>query len=92
MQPGHRGSPGKGTGVLLGTHNQNMERFLIFRQPLVEAESTPSNALPGAREEEAAREAQTETSSRLGGLLVILAPFAVAAWVGIGFFVYELLT
>lgn len=69
-----------------------MERFLIFRQPLVEAESPPGNALPGTREEEAAREAQTETSSKLGALLVILAPFAVAAWMAIGFFVYRLLT
>lgn len=80
------------TGVLFDPHNQNMEPFLIFRQPLVEAESVPGNALPGAREEEAAREAQTETSSKLGALLVILAPFAVAAWVAIGFFVYRLLT
>jgi hypothetical protein len=92
LQPGHRGNPGKSTGVLLGTHNQNMERFLIFRQPLVEMESAPGNALPGAREEEARPEAQTETSSKLGALLVVLTPFAVAAWVAIGFLVYRLLT
>ena len=47
---------------------------------------------PGAREEEARPEAQTETSSKLGALLVVLTPFAVAAWVAIGFFVYRLLT
>jgi hypothetical protein len=80
------------TGVLLGPHNQHMEPFLIFRQALVEAESRPGSALPGAREEETAREAQAETSSKLGALLVILAPFAVAAWVAIGFSVYGLLT
>jgi len=80
------------TGVLLAPHNQHMERFLIFRQPLVEAESTPGSALPGAHEEEAAREVQTETSSKLGALLIILAPFAVAGWVAIGFFVNRLLT
>jgi len=79
------------TGVLVGPHNQDMERFLIFRQPLVEAESAPGSALPEAREEEAARETQAETSSKLGALLVVLAPFAVAAWVAIGFFVYRLL-
>lgn len=80
------------TGVLLVLHNQDMESFLVVRQPLVEEESAPGNALPGALEEEAPREAQAETSSTLGALLVILAPFAVAAWVGIGFFVYRLLT
>jgi hypothetical protein len=69
-----------------------MELFLVVRRPLVEAESAPGNALPGALEEETAREAPAETSSKLGALLVILAPFAVAAWVGIGFFVYRLLT
>jgi hypothetical protein len=79
-------------GVLLGVHNRRMELFLIFRQALVEAESAPGDALPGAREEETAREVQTETSSKLGALLVILAPFAVAAWVAIGFLVYRLLT
>lgn len=79
-------------GVLLHPHNQRMEPFLIFRQPLVEAESAPHSALPGAREEEAAPEIQTQTSSKLGALLVILAPFAVAAWVAIGFSVYRLLT
>lgn len=79
-------------GVLLVLHNQDMGSFLIFRQPLVEEESAPGNALPGARGAEAPREAQAETSSKLGALLVILAPFAVAAWVAIGFFVYRLLT
>jgi hypothetical protein len=80
------------TGVLLDPHNQHMERFLFLRHSLVEAESAPGSALPGPREEEAAREVQTETSSKLGALLVILAPFAVAAWVAIGFLVYRLLT
>ena len=80
------------TGVLLVLHNQDMESFLVFRQPLVEEESAQGNALPGAREEEATPEVQTETSSKLGALLVILAPFAIAAWVAIGFFVYRLLT
>jgi hypothetical protein len=80
------------TGVLLDVHNRHMEPFLIFRQALVEAESAPGSALPGAREEETAREVQTETSSKLGALLVILAPFAGAAWVAIGFLVYRLLT
>lgn len=69
-----------------------MESVLVFRQPLVEEESAPGNALPGLREEDAPREAQAETSSKLGALLVILAPFAVAAWAAIGFFVYRLLT
>jgi hypothetical protein len=69
-----------------------MEPFLIFRQALVEAESVPGNTLPDAREEETAREVQTETSSKLGALLVVLTPFAVAAWVAIGFSVYRLLT
>ena len=77
-------------GVLLVLHNQDMGSFLIFRQPLVEEESALGNALPGIREGEAPREA--ETSSKLGALLVILAPFAIAAWVAIGFFVYRLLT
>ena len=80
------------TGVPLAFHNQDMESFSVFPQPLAEAESAPGSAAPGAREEEAAREAPAETSSRLGALLVILAPFAVAAWVAIGFFVYRLLT
>jgi hypothetical protein len=80
------------TGVLLDVHNRNVELFLNFRQALVEAESAPGDALPGAREEETSREVQTETSSKLGALLVILAPFAVAAWMAIGFLVYRLLT
>lgn len=80
------------SGVLVDPHNQDIEPFLIFRRPFVEAESAPGNALPGAREEEAARGAPAQTSSKLGALLVILAPFAVAAWMGIGFFVYRLLT
>jgi hypothetical protein len=80
------------TGVLLAFHNHDMESFSVFPQRLVEAESASDNALPGARQEEAAREPPAETSSRLGALLVILAPFAVAAWVAIGFFVYRLLT
>ena len=80
------------TGVLLDVHNRHMEPFLIFRQALVEAESAPGSALPEAREEETAREAAAETSSRLGALLVILAPLAVAAWVAIGFLAYRLLT
>jgi hypothetical protein len=79
-------------GVLLDPHNQYMERFSIFRRPLVEAESTPDGALREAREREAAREAQAETSSKLGALLVILAPFAVAAWGAIGFLVYRFFT
>lgn len=65
---------------------------MVFRQTPVEEESALGSALPGAREEGAPREAQAETSSKLGALLVILAPFAVAAWVAIGFFVYRLLT
>jgi hypothetical protein len=69
-----------------------MESFLVFRQPLVEEESGPGKALPELREEEAPRQAQAETSSRLGALLVILAPFAVAAWAAIGFFASRLLT
>jgi hypothetical protein len=80
------------TGVLLAFHNHDMASFSVFPQRLVEAESTSDNALPGARQEEAAREPPAETSSRLGALLVILAPFAVAAWVAIGFFGYRLLT
>ncbi len=64
----------------------------MFPQPLVGAESAPGSALPEAREEETAREAAAETSSRLGALLVILAPFAVAAWAAIGFFLYRLFT
>ena len=79
------------TGVLLVLHNQDMESFLVFRQPLVEEESARGNALPGTREAEAPREGEAETSSNLGALLVILAPFAIAAWVAIGFFVYRLL-
>jgi hypothetical protein len=69
-----------------------MESFPVFPQPLVGAESAPGGALPEAREEETAREAAAETSSRLGALLVILAPFAVAAWAAIGFFFYRLFT
>jgi hypothetical protein len=93
LQPGVGVTPKKmSTGVLLGVHNRHMEPFLIFRQALVEAESAPGGTLPGAREEETAREVQTETSSKLGALLVILAPFAVAAWVAIGFLVYRLVT
>lgn len=65
---------------------------MILRQAFVEAESALGNALPGAREEETAPEVQTATSSKLGALLVILAPFAVAAWVAIGFLLYRLLT
>jgi hypothetical protein len=80
------------TGVLADVHNRYMEPFLIFRQALVEAESAPGSALPGAPEEETAREVQTETSSKLGALLVVLAPFAVAAWVAIGFLVSRLIT
>jgi hypothetical protein len=80
------------TGVLLAFHNQDMESFSVFPQRLVEAESASDSALPGAREEEAAHGAPAETSSGLGALLVILAPFAVTAWVAIGFFVYRLLT
>jgi hypothetical protein len=69
-----------------------MEWFVVFRQPLVEEESAPRRALPGeAREEEARREAQAETSSKLGALLVVLAPFAVAAWAAIGISVFRLL-
>ena len=78
------------TGVLLVLHNQDMGSFLIFRQPLVEEESAPGRVLPGTRE--GPRGAQAATSSKLAALLVILAPFAIAAWVAIGFFVYRLLT
>jgi hypothetical protein len=79
------------TAVLLAFHNQHMEPFLIFRQALVERESAPANSLAEAREEEPTPEVQTETSSKLGALLVILAPFAIATWVAIGFWVYRLL-
>ena len=79
-------------GVLLVLHNQDVGSFLIFRQPLVEEESALGNVLPGIREGEAPREAQPATSSKLAALLVILAPFAIAVWVAIGFFVYRLLT
>jgi len=80
------------TGVLLDPHNQPMEPFLILRQLFVGVESAPSSGVPEAREDESAREAQAETSSKLGALLVILAPFAVAAWGAIGFFAYRLLS
>ena len=80
------------TGVLLDPHNQPMEPFLILRQLFVGVESAPSSGVPEAREDESAREAQAETSSKLGALLVILAPFAVAAWAAIGFFAYRLLS
>lgn len=70
-----------------------MESFFEVRQPLVEEESAPQTARPGgAQEEVVARETQAETSSKLGALLVFLAPFAVVAWVAIGLSVYRLLT
>jgi hypothetical protein len=70
-----------------------MESFFEVRQPLVGEESASQTARPGgAREEVGAREAQTETSSKLGALLVFLAPLAVVAWVAIGLSVYRLLT
>jgi hypothetical protein len=37
-------------------------------------------------------ESQVQTSSKLGALLVLLTPFAIAAWVAIGLAIYWLLT
>jgi hypothetical protein len=70
-----------------------MESFFEVQQPLVEAESAAQTPLPlGEREEVVPHETQTETSSKLGALLVFLAPFAVAAWVAIGLSLYRFLT
>ena len=80
--------------VRLAPHNREMRSFLVFRERLVEEESASIRAFPaGRREVDAERVPQThQTSSNLGALLVILAPFAVAAWAGIGLSVYLLLT
>jgi len=70
-----------------------MEWFLGLRKPVVEEESPRGESLPAVSgEDEPLLEPQAETSSKLGALLVILAPFAVAAWVAIGFFIHSLLT
>jgi hypothetical protein len=70
-----------------------MEQFFVFRQARVGEESSAGAAVPeGAGEQETLLEAQTETSSKLGALLVVLAPFAIAVWVVIGLSVYRLLT
>jgi hypothetical protein len=73
-------------------HNRTMEkRFLVFRKGLAAEESSSGGAAPELPRE-LAREVQAETSGRLGALLVVLAPFAVAAWVAIGLSVYRLVT
>lgn len=69
-----------------------MELFFVFRQARVEEPSAGAAVPKGAGEQEALREAQTETSSKLGALLVVLAPFAIAVWVVIGVSVYRLFT
>jgi hypothetical protein len=80
--------------VMSALHNRTMERrFMVFRKGLAAEESSPGGAAPELpRELARAREDQGETSSKLGALLVVLAPFAVAAWVAIGLSVYRLVT
>jgi hypothetical protein len=66
---------------------------MVFRKGLAAEESSSGGAAPELpRELARAREDQGETSSKLGALLVVLAPFAVAAWVAIGLSVYRLVT
>jgi hypothetical protein len=69
-----------------------MERFSVFRQSLVDETDAGSAVPEESREQAPLYEAQAETSSKLGALLVVLAPFAVAAWVAIGLSLYRLLT
>lgn len=71
-----------------------MRSFLVFRERVVEDKSASISAFPaGTREMDAEPVPQAhQTSSNLGALLVVLAPFAVAAWAGIGLSVYRLLT
>jgi hypothetical protein len=80
--------------VMSALHNRTMERrFMVFRKGLAAEESSSGGAAPELpRELARAREDQGETSSKLGALLVVLAPFAVAAWVAIGLSVYRLVT
>lgn len=64
---------------------------MVFRKALVAEDSASGDALPElAREQAPSHEDQAETSSKLGALLVVLAPFAVAAWVAIGISAYRL--
>ncbi|HYX84406.1 MAG TPA: hypothetical protein VE777_05515 [Gaiellales bacterium] len=70
-----------------------MARFSIVRRQLLgdekarTAEWTPERT----REDEAPSE-PAQTSSRLGALLVLLVPFAIAAWIAIGWAIYDLVT
>jgi hypothetical protein len=80
--------------VMSARHNRTMDRrFMVFRKGLAAEESSSGGTTPGlTRERARAREVQPETGSKLGALLVVLVPFAVAAWVAIGLSVYRLVT
>jgi hypothetical protein len=79
--------------VVPALHNRTMGRFTIFRRALVGEESALGGRVTEpAREQAPSREVDGETSSKLGALIVLLAPLAAAAWVAIGLSVYRLLT
>ena len=63
-------------------------RRQLFGEPDTPTERTSERA-PG---DEVPNEIDDRTSSRLGALIVVLVPFAVAAWVAIGIAIYRALT
>lgn len=73
-------------------HNQDVDQFSARRQLLVDSDVADGTVPEEGREREAPGEGQAETSSKLGALLVVLAPFAIVAWVAIGLSIYWLIT
>jgi hypothetical protein len=70
-----------------------VDQFSARQRLLVDADSVADGTVPEeGREQEAPGEGQAETSSKLGALLVVLAPFAIVAWVAIGLSIYWLIT
>jgi hypothetical protein len=69
-----------------------MEPFSGLRRPAVEEKSPPQTTLIAGAHEGVVPETQSETTPKLGALVVALAPFGIAAWVAIGFYMYRLIT
>jgi hypothetical protein len=71
-----------------------MALFSAVRRQLLRAErSSADEWTPEWTDEEGVpSDDQAQTSSKLGALLVLLVPFAIAAWVAIGLSIYRLLT
>jgi hypothetical protein len=65
---------------------------MVRRRLLGDEEARAGEWMGPTYEEEAPSDAEVQTSSRLGALLVLLVPFAIVAWVAIGVSIYYLFT